>query len=166
MAVTCIICISDERRCLCTGQGWLQSLEIENERLHGELDALRTRAVLTPQHELRAKNERMTAQLREVEKSDKTRAQLGFEVAQLKQELDKLRRSNGKNSSTALRRQVKVTVSGKISGRCEGSCFLGFHRSCLLFQRFSRVYENLLACLSVAEPANAECCVLPHCDGV
>lgn len=69
---------------------------------------MRQRAVSTPQHELRAKNERLTAQLREVESSDKTRAQLGCEVAQLKQELDKLRRSNGKNSTAALRRQVKV----------------------------------------------------------
>ena len=101
-----------------TGQGWLQSLEIENERLQGELDALRQRAVSTPQHELRAKNERLTAQLREVEKSDKTRAQLGLEVAQLRQELDKLKRSNGKSSTAALRRQVKVTVLGKLSGRC------------------------------------------------
>ncbi|KAL3149264.1 hypothetical protein ABBQ32_002081 [Trebouxia sp. C0010 RCD-2024] len=89
------------------GRGWLQSLEIENERLQGELDALRQRAVSTPQHELRAKNERLTAQLREVEKSDKTRAQLGFEVAHLKQELDKLRRSDGKNSTVALHRQLK-----------------------------------------------------------
>lgn len=94
----------------CTGRGWLQSLEIENERLQGELDALRQRAVSTPQHELRAKNERLTAQLREVEKSDKTRAQLGFEVAHLKQELDKLRRSDGKNSTVALHRQLKVTA--------------------------------------------------------
>ena len=112
------VCISNKLRCLYTGQGWLQSLEIENERLQGELDALRQRAVSTPQHELRAKNERLTAMLREVEKSDKTRAQLGFEVAQLKQELDKLRRSSGKNSTAALRRQVKVTVLGKLSGRC------------------------------------------------
>lgn len=93
-----------------TGQGWLSSLEVENERLQGELDALRQRAILTPQHELRTKNERLTAQLREIERSDKTRAQLGFEVAQLKQELDKLRRSNGKNGSAALRRQVKVKL--------------------------------------------------------
>lgn len=85
---------------------------MENERLLGELDALRQRAVSTPQHELRAKNERLNAQLREVEKSDKTRAQLGFEVAQLKQELDKLRRANGKNSTAALRRQVKVEHLG------------------------------------------------------
>ena len=93
-----------------TGQGWLSSLEVENERLQGELDALRQRAISTPQHELRTKNERLTAQLREIERSDKTRAQLGFEVAQLKQELDKLRRSNGKNGSAALRRQVKVKL--------------------------------------------------------
>ena len=93
---------------LYTGRGWLASLEVENERLQGELDALRQRAVSTPQHELRAKNERLTAQLREVEKSDKTRAQLGLEISQLKQELDRLRRSNGKNASAALRRQVKV----------------------------------------------------------
>lgn len=108
---------SDKQRCLYTGQGWLHSLEIENERLQDELDSLRQRAVSTPQHELRARNERLAAQLREVEKSDKTRAQLGFEVAQLKQELDKLRRSNGKNSTAALRRQVKVTVLGKLFGR-------------------------------------------------
>lgn len=101
-------------RRLHTGQGWLQSLEIENERLQGELGALRQRAVSTPQHELRAKNERLTAQLREVEKSDKTRAQLGSEIAQLKQELDKLRRSNGKSGTAALRRQVKVTGLGKL----------------------------------------------------
>lgn len=104
--------VSDRLRlaAICTGRGWLQSLEVENERLQGELDALRQRAVSTPQHELRTKNERLTAQLREVEKSDKTRAQLGFEVAHLKQEMDKLRRSNGKNSTAALRRQVKVTA--------------------------------------------------------
>lgn len=93
------------------GQVWLQSAAIENERLQEELDALRQRAVSTPQHELRAKNERLTAQLRELESSDKTRARLGCEVAQLKQELDKLRRSNGKNSTAALRRQVKVMTS-------------------------------------------------------
>lgn len=104
--------------CSCLGQGWLQSLEIENERLQGELDALRQRAISTPQHELRAKNERLMAQLREVEKSDKTRAQLGFEVAQLKQELDKLRRSNGKNSTAALRRQVKVIILSTLSSSC------------------------------------------------
>lgn len=104
--------------CLGTGQGWLQSLEIENERLQLELNALRQRAVSTPQHKLRAKNERLTAQLREVEKSDKTRAQLGFEVAHLRQELDKLRRSNGKNSTAALRRQVKVTALDALGNRC------------------------------------------------
>lgn len=91
-----------------TGQGWLQSLEVENDRLQGELDALRQRAITTPQHVLRTKNECLVAQLRQLEKSDKTRAQLGYEVAELKQELDQLRRSNGKNSTAALRRQVKV----------------------------------------------------------
>lgn len=132
--------ISDKRRCLYTGQGWLQSLEIENERLQGELDALRQRAVSTPQHELRAKNERLTAQLREVEKSDKTRTQLGFEVAQLKQELGKLRRSNGKNSTAALRRQVKVIVLGKM--HCWGSYAVALakmdHACCSL--RLSKLY--------------------------
>ena len=104
-----------------TGQVWLKSVEIENERLQEELDALRQRAVSTPQHELRAKLERLTAQLRELESSDKTRARLGFEVAQLKQELDKLRQSNGKNSTAALRRQVKVI--DKLSGRHSvGTC--------------------------------------------
>ncbi|DBA70525.1 TPA: hypothetical protein ACH3X2_011924 [Trebouxia sp. C0005] len=90
-----------------TGQGWLQSLEIENERLQGELDALRQRAATTPQHELRTKNERLVSQLRELERGDKTRAQLGYEVAALKQELDQMRRTSGKNSTAALRRQVK-----------------------------------------------------------
>ncbi|KAA6427669.1 MAG: coiled-coil domain-containing 78 [Trebouxia sp. A1-2] len=89
------------------GQGWLQSLEIENERLQGELDALRQRAATTPQHELRTKNERLVSQLRELERGDKTRAQLGYEVAALKQELDQMRRTSGKNSTAALRRQVK-----------------------------------------------------------
>lgn len=93
-----------------TGQGWLQSLEIENERLQGELDALRQRAATTPQHELRTKNERLVSQLRELERGDKTRAQLGYEVAALKQELDQMRRTSGKNSTAALRRQVKVGV--------------------------------------------------------
>lgn len=91
----------------CAGQGW-QSLEVENERLREELDGLRQRAITTPQHELRAKNERLVSQLRELEKGDKTRAQLGYEVAELKQQLDQLRRANGKNSTAALRRQVKV----------------------------------------------------------
>jgi hypothetical protein len=93
-----------------TGQGWLQSLEVENERLQGELDALRQRAVTTPQHELRTKNERLVSQLRELENGDKTRAQLGYEVAELKQQLDQMRRANGKNSTAALRRQVKVGI--------------------------------------------------------
>ena len=91
------------------GLGWLQPLGLENERLRGELDALRQHVVSTPQHDLRAKNERLVGQLNELERGDKTRAQLGYEVAELKQELDRLRRSNGKNSTAALRRQVKVS---------------------------------------------------------
>ena len=85
-----------------------QALEVENERLQSELDSLRQRAVATPQHDLRAKTERLTAQLRELEKGDRTRAQLGYEVAQLKQQLDEARRTNGKNGTAALRRQLKV----------------------------------------------------------
>ena len=99
------------------GQGW-QSLEVENERLREELDGLRQRAVTTPQHELRAKNERLVSQLRELEKGDKTRAQLGYEVAELKQQLDQLRRANGKNSTAALRRQVKVRKHACSSTSC------------------------------------------------
>ncbi len=106
--VNMVICSGYEPFQYHTGQGWLQSLEVENERLQGDLDALRQRAITTPQHELRAKNERLVRQLRELEKGDKTRAQLGYEVAELKQELDQLRRANGKNSTAALRRQVKV----------------------------------------------------------
>ena len=98
---------------MCLGQGWSQALEVENERLQLELDGLRQKATSTPQHELRAKNERLVAQLREVEKNDKTRAQLGYEVAQLKQQLDQARRHNGKNGSMALRRQVKVNISAE-----------------------------------------------------
>ena len=90
------------------GQGWLQSLEMENDRLRGELDALRQRAVSTPQRELRDTNDRLTAQLREVQKADKTRAQLGFEIADLKQQLDQLKRSQGKEGPANLRRQLKV----------------------------------------------------------
>lgn len=107
------------------GQGWRQALEIENQRLQAELDSLRQRAVTTPQHDLRARNERLTAQLRELEKRDKTRAQLGSEVAQLKQQLDEARRSNGKNGSAALRRQLKVreSVGQWHSVLAGGSCF-------------------------------------------
>ena len=90
------------------GQGWSQALEVENDRLRGELDGLRQRAVSTPQHDLRAANERLTFQLREVEKADKTRAQLGYEIADLKQQLDQLRRSQGKSGPANLRRQLKV----------------------------------------------------------
>ena len=92
------------------GQGWLQSLEVENDRLRGELDGLRQRAVSTPQHELRANNERLTGQLREVEKADKTRAQLGYEIADLKQQLHQLQRSQGKGGPANLRRQLKVRL--------------------------------------------------------
>lgn len=87
---------------------------MENDRLRGELDALRQRAVSTPQHELRDTNARLTAQLREVEKVDKTRAQLGFEIADLKQQLDQLKRSQGKEGPASLRRQLKVTLPAQL----------------------------------------------------
>ena len=43
-----------------------------------------------------------------MEKADKTRAQLGYQIADLKQQLDQLRRSQVKSGPANLRRQLKV----------------------------------------------------------
>eukprot|EP00891_Asterochloris_glomerata_P006625 jgi/Astpho2/6625/Aster-x1385 len=97
----------------------LGALEIENERLRSELDTLRHHATATPTVRLRELNERQrdcanssvkrAARLRELEQADKTRSQMGYEIAELKVELDRARRAgdDGKGGLTGLRRQVK-----------------------------------------------------------
>lgn len=93
-----------------TGAPSASALEIENARLLTELDALRQRATGTPQHQLRSHNERMQARLNELERADKTRAQMGFEIAELKLQLQQLE-SSGDGSATmaGLHKQVKVS---------------------------------------------------------
>ena len=87
-------------------------MEIENARLLSELDALRQTVVSTPQHDLRSQNERLSAKLRELEQADKTRAQMGFEIAELKLQIEQLRGTgDGVTSMAGLHKQVKVSIT-------------------------------------------------------
>ena len=58
------------------------------------------------------------ARLRELEQADKTRSQMGYEIAELKVELDQARRAGdeSKGGLTGLRRQVKVGCA--VGGIC------------------------------------------------
>ena len=61
------------------------------------------------------------ARLRELEQADKTRSQMGYEIAELKVELDRARRAgdDGKGGLTGLRRPVKVgwATGGRLHAR-------------------------------------------------
>ncbi|KAK9824618.1 hypothetical protein WJX72_011772 [[Myrmecia] bisecta] len=90
------------------GPGLSDALQLENERLRAELDSLRRQQATTPQADLRQQNERLAGRLRELEKVDRSRAQLGFEIAELKEANEKLRRAaNGTDSMAGLKRQMK-----------------------------------------------------------
>ncbi|KAK3238883.1 hypothetical protein CYMTET_51145 [Cymbomonas tetramitiformis] len=83
----------------------------EVHKLRMELDDLREQRSATPHSKLGAlqsENQELRLQLKEVENTDKSRAQLGLELSRAKQELDRIRPLAKKaDNMEALRRQVR-----------------------------------------------------------
>lgn len=59
-------------------------LKEENTRLAHELDALRAARTSTPVQAVQDENDRLKAHLKELANADKTRTQMGYEIAELR----------------------------------------------------------------------------------
>lgn len=93
------------------GAAQMDALVVENQKLVGEIEMLKSKPPNTPEDRVRRENELLRAQLQELEGQDRVRVQLSMDIVKLKAEIDNLRQNSGSGNAHALQQLKEFTTN-------------------------------------------------------